>query len=494
MKEIHHKQFPAYLKTTAKDKDRQGFAPVFLIYGEEYLCKTALESLLDALIPGPSRNLNFEPVDSTDDGVVDAVKRVNTYAFVPGRKVVAIQDAQVFHSGKDTEKILAVVKKSCEADNMKKAAVHFLKLLALMNLSLEDIGESDIKALLKTGTQKSDSRWLEAVIVYCRERKLPMPKSEDSRQVLVEAVEKGFPEGNHLIITTDIVDKRRVLFKALLKEGIVVDCSVPKGARKADKVAQESVLKEKMASILKEAGKTAGQGVYQAMANMTGFDLRTFINNLQKLVSYSGDRKEITRSDVAAVLRRTKRDPIYEFTNAVTDRNIEPALFYMDSLLSDSDTGHPLQLLSAIINQIRKLLVIKGFVENDQEKSWYAACPFNFFQSRVMPAVQTHDRELLNHLKQWQNAISGAGVSAHGKKEKGGGKKKKSRATTDLVIAKNPKNVYPVYQMFRKSEQFTREELISTIEALSLADQRMKTTGQDPRRILEHVIFSICFE
>ena len=68
---------------------------------------------------------------------------------------------------------------------------------------------------------------------------------------------------------------------------------------------------------------------------MTGFDLRTFSGNLEKLVDYVGARQEITAADVEAVLNRTRQDPIYELTGALADRNPEQALFFLDSLLAD---------------------------------------------------------------------------------------------------------------------------------------------------------------
>ena len=70
------------------------------------------------------------------------------------------------------------------------------------------------------------------------------------------------------------------------------------------------------------------------LIQMTGFDLRTFCNNLEKLISWVGDRVEITIKDVGSVLQRTKRDPIYELTNAISDRNVQRTLFYLTSILS----------------------------------------------------------------------------------------------------------------------------------------------------------------
>ncbi|NIV97852.1 DNA polymerase III subunit delta, partial [Candidatus Saccharibacteria bacterium] len=62
---------------------------------------------------------------------------------------------------------------------------------------------------------------------------------------------------------------------------------------------------------------------YRTIYEMTGFDIGTFSDNIEKLISYVGDRKRITVEDVAFVLKRTKKDPIYELTNAIADRDVD---------------------------------------------------------------------------------------------------------------------------------------------------------------------------
>ncbi|MBW2326869.1 MAG: hypothetical protein JRF45_10365, partial [Deltaproteobacteria bacterium] len=175
---------------------------------------------------------------------------------------------------------------------------------------------------------------------------LSIPSEGDNAALLQKAVEKGFPKGNHLIITSDMVDKRRKLYKIILKNGVVINCSVPKGARRADQLAQEAALVEQMETLLHGSGKTMDRRTFRAMYELTGFDLRIFSENLNTLISYVGDRKKIAQDDVKNVLKRTKKDPIYEFTNAISDRNVEKSLFFLMSLLSDN--LHPLQILAAI--------------------------------------------------------------------------------------------------------------------------------------------------
>ncbi len=116
-----------------------------------------------------------------------------------------------------------------------------------------------------------------------------------------------------------------------------------------------------------------------------------------------GDRKKITQDDVENVLKRTKKDPIYEFTNAISDRNVEKSLFFLDSLLSDN--LHPLQLLAAITNQIRKLLIARGFIESAHGRSWHSGIQYGQFKSSIMPAVQIYDRDILDQLREWDGML-----------------------------------------------------------------------------------------
>ena len=68
----------------------------------------------------------------------------------------------------------------------------------------------------------------------------------------------------------------------------------------------------------------------------------------------------------------------------------------------------------------------------------------------------------------------------------------KVKVATDLIIAKNPKSAFPIFQLFRKAELFTLSELISIFMNLSDLDKSLKSTATDPRHLLERLIFSIC--
>ncbi len=488
--EISYKALKNYLKDLGKKQLSGGFAPVYLIYGEELLYKTALEELLKVLMPAAKRSLNYEPIEGTGNNIQAAIERVNTYALMPGTKVVAICDSNIFYSKQDEGKLIVKAKEAYANKDHKNAARYFLNILGLLNLAFDDLQhENRTKALKLDKDSLSDDQWLDDIIDYCLDNSLPIPVVDDNTEAVGKAIVKGFPRGNHLIITTDLVDKRRSLYKIIRQEGVIIDCSVPKGDRRADKIAQETALNDRRDTILNRFDKTIDQDAYRAVCEMTGFDLRTFSQNLEKLASYVGDRKEIGVDDVGSVLERTKKDPVYELTSAVSDRNVERVLFYLNSLLA-ADL-HPLQILAAIINQIRKLLLVKGFVEKSQISSQHTGTGYGYFKKHIMPVIKAHDRALLDQIESWESMTS-KGADTDDKSGPKKGAKKKSKLVTDLMIAKNPNNPYPVYLLLQKSEKYTTAELIAAFERLSRADMRLKSTGQRPKLILEEAILKIC--
>jgi DNA polymerase-3 subunit delta len=269
---------------------------------------------------------------------------------------------------------------------------------------------------------------------------------------------------------------------------VAIDCTVPKGDRRTDKMAQEDILVQKMTEILRPSNKEMDKGAYLALLDMTGFDLRTFCGSLEKLIDYVGKRNTIKVEDVEAVLERTKKDPIYDFTNAVADRQIEKVLFFLNSLLAAD--FHPLQILAAVANQVRRLMLAKDFTQSQQATVWHAGLSFNAFQKNVMPAIVAYDQELLNILEGWDNSVSSAGDVD--KKPARSKRKKKMKTQTDLLLARNPKNAYPVYQLMKKSERYSKTELLAAVGLLNETDAQLKLSGQDSKLILERFVLKLC--
>ncbi len=314
------------------------------------------------------------------------------------------------------------------------------------------------------------------IIVF---KEAALTESSDYIRTLYEAIGKGFPPRHHLMITTSTrVPKNLKLYKTIREHGLIVDCHVPLGGRRSDKVAQHNVLQQTLNTLLAQSGKHLAGGLFEKLCRLTGFDLRTFSQNVEKLIAYTGQRQEITGQDIDHVLRSTKSDPVYAFTNAVADRNGAQALQLMNTLLRDK--WHPLQILSALANQIRKLMMAKDFAQSESGRIWTAGMSYHQFQHQVLPAVEAYDDQNWQRIEQW-HASNDDETSSEVKK-----------SAAETRIAPNPKNPYPVYQTLVKSDRFTRRSLAAALFRLNQADLTLKSSGQDAALVLQSLVLEIC--
>ena len=462
--------------------------PIFLLYGEEVLVQKLLDKLIAVLLGKASRALHYESLEGSNENVPAALAALNTYSLLAAPKIVALTEARIFLSRRNEARLWQQAFDAARQENMAKAARYFRDGLGLRQRQFEDLeGRDDWQPLLGASPIGNDWAWARPILAFCREAGLVVPQASDPAQSLEEAIAHGFPGGHHMIITTPWIDKRRRLFKALDEHGLIIDCSVPGGDRKADRAAQSVVLDLTVDEILQQHRKTMTREARQALYALTGFDLRTVSTNVEKLVNYSGERSAISGDDVRGILERTRRDPLYEFTDAVTDRDLEKALFYLQSLLAGGEFDHPLPLLAAVANQVRKLLVAKAFTQSPFGRGWHPGCAYPLFQKQVLPDIKTFDTRLQERLDEWQTLLSVApAIPAKGKRAS------TRKMTSDLTLMGRARSPYPVYRTLIKTDRFTQRELLTALAAVSRADRRLKRSGVSGRRILEKVIMGIC--
>jgi DNA polymerase-3 subunit delta len=453
---------------------------VTLICGEEMLCKKAFDGVLDVLMPASERAIGVETFDGGEDSIGAVLTSMNTYALLSTAKVVVLHDARLFYSARAQQGLREKMVQAAQSGAMKKASRAFCNLMALTGLAFDDLTTPAMRNKVVADIDGEPPSWFPQLLDYCREKGLSIPDKSDDADLLNASMQKGFPDRHRLVVTTDFVDRRKALFKAIDETGLVVDCTVPKGETRADRMARDAVTSATIDAALAQAGKRMANNARQRLMKWTGFDLRTLSGNLEKLISFAGDRKTISDDDVTAVLQRTRKDPIFEFTNAVADRDLSAALVLMNSLLKEG--MHPLQLLAAVANQLRRLLVAKDFIVRDRGRSWSDRMGFPQFKSGPFKALLADDGSFAALADAWDSILNPPADR----------KKKKKTASSDLVLAKNPKSPFPVFQTLKKAERFSRDALISSMIELSEIDLRMKSTGQDPRMLLETFLVKLC--
>ena len=288
--------------------------------------------------------------------------------------------------------------------------------------------------------------------------------SEKDLNRLSEMVHSGLPDGHFLVMTAGSLDRRRKIVKTLEKTGLIIDCTVPQGARKADLDDQRQILEDVAKTVLVRSGKTMEPAAFSELLDRTGFNPALFAQNLDKLMVYTGDRAAISRTDVEAIIARDKKDPVFSLTNAMMEKNVSQALFYLSSLRKDG--FHPLQILKSFENLVRRMLLFKAFSLEFSEKHpniRMERMNFNGFKQQVLPAVIAHDQALRDPVK-------------------------------DLVLAPNPNSPYPIFQTFQKSIRFSLNELRDALISLGDLDFALKSSSVDADAGMEQFVMTFCLK
>jgi len=462
--------------------------PIWLIYGEESLCLETVDRLVTHLLPnGPDRPA-YEPL--WDDTSFSAVlEKVQTHAFFGAGKVVALLDARLFDAKKDVEKLVLRSHKAYLKDDLNHAARLMARVLKMSDLDFAAVGTTEGREKELGSLARENEDWLREVIGHGIDQGVKIPKEKRVDELLDQALKSGFPSGNILIIQSQSADRRRRLYKLIAAKGVVVDCTVPSGNRMADQKAQDEILRMRSREILAKHHKKMGVAAFNTLKEKTGFSLRAFSTRLETLVAYVGAQPEITSKDVAHVLKRTKEDPLYMLTDAMGLRQLKQCRFYLKALLAQHVA--PLQVLGALTNQIRKLIVARDFLDSPQGQAWRPGLSYNQFRQMVLPAVQDFDHELISVLQSWNRVATED--PAKDKKQGRTQKKKKPKAPeSDLYLAPNPQNSYPVYLLVKKAANFRSAELQRLLEAAHEADQRLKLGSNDPEPVLGRILLMAC--
>jgi DNA polymerase-3 subunit delta len=492
MVEISHTNLDRHFKESPPDS----YASVYLVYGEEFFYEQAARTIVDAMLPDPSQQRLQHEIYNAQDGanLGEIIEQLNTYSFFPGRNVIEFRTPSLFVNKFDPGKLIQRIQKAHETMDAAQARRLYLELLGRLRINPESITSETLHEKLGIDPAVSgDAAWLMTINADCQNNNLVAPELSVDIETLQRAVEKGFPANKHLIIVTDTADKRTGLYRAIRKIGMIVECTIPKGTRKADRDEQRRIFTQHAGRIAQQYKKTIEPAAFDALLDLIGFDLRLFTSNLEKLIDYASDRDRITTRDVRAVINPLRDDPVYELTGAVADRKTAKALSIMFSLLSSGI--HELQIIMAVTNQVRRLLLIRSFMESDLGRIWHPGISFDRFQSDVLPAARQYDDLLAaksSHSPQPDNRRE------DGKREGDGYGKNVSAGTApgklpeDLCVARKKEHPYAVYNLFLKAKNFHTRELAAAFCALNRADVALKTAGQSSKAILESLIIGIC--
>jgi DNA polymerase-3 subunit delta len=432
------------------DISKGRIAPCYLLHGkEDYLLREALEKIIETIVPASDRDMNLFVLDGDTEDIDRLCESLLTPPLIPGRKVVVVRNTRLFHSRKTLPVVIQKIRDHVKT-NPAHAAADFMYFLRITGWTLDDlkdggwrnISDEQWRQTVEDSEGQDRGTWLPVMTAFCAAHRMEAAPSDDRGDRLETVLRSGLPEGNHLILTTDAVDKRKKLFKILGDVGKIIEYSSVKG----DKNLQGRLM-ENARQLLAAKGKKMAPRAWLALGKKTGFDLRVSMAALEKLITFTGETPTIDEEDVEAAIGKTREETVFNLTAALSEKNLPACLAVLGDLLDRGDP--PLMILAMLAREIRIHLQAKLLLETGARISFKTGMDYGSFQRALFPAI----------------------------------KERMGTATP---------HPYVLYQALGRAGRFTRESLIRHLEALVELDLSMKSTAKDARLMLERFLIQVC--
>ncbi|MBR0381875.1 MAG: DNA polymerase III subunit delta [Eubacterium sp.] len=165
---------------------------------------------------------------------------------------------------------------------------------------------------------------------------------------------KDMPDTTVLLILEAEADKRTKAYKWIKKNGYTAEF--------LKKNQSEDDLIRTVALWLRQSGKKIRKEDALYILSRAGTDLFTLKNETDKLAAYLGDRDEVTREAIDAILSVETENRIFEMTDAVSAGNTKKALKQFEDLMVLKE--QPLRVLALVVRQYRILSLVADMESN----------------------------------------------------------------------------------------------------------------------------------
>ena len=241
--------------------------------------------------------------------------------------------------------------------------------------------------------------------------------SDNQQKALLEYVNDPEPSAC-LVLTALKADRKRKLFKTLTALQGAVQCVAPKEAQLFP------WLKKRAAS----QGYNLNMAGAKVLMERVGPRPGILASELEKLIVYAGESKEIGAKEAAESVGETKLENVFAMTDALNAKNAGKALRLLQNQMDHGE--EPVKILGTIIWQLRMVWVAKHY------------------QSKKIPPRQIAKE---------------AGV-----------------------------HPFAIEKALRYTPNFSRDHLRNCFKNLFLADRELKGSGKSPEGILENLVLKLC--
>lgn len=437
--------------------------PVYLLHGDEFLAKEGAKGLIGTLVPPERQSLSVEVV-SEDSDLASLPIRLNTLPLFGGVKVVVVYDSKAFLSKFNLETVAQKSRDAWLAGEHERSVRLFLQIVAaagegegfLDRAARGELLDPEWERVLSIERDPEAEAWLREVARTAVADRMAIPEAAGSglARIYEDSIQRGIPGNASLILTTEVVDERRSLFKRISTAGFVIDCGV-RSRRTWDTQMNPEAARAKIREMVSSAGKSIDEEAVTGILNRAGSSMRGLVSEMEKLLLYVGTRPAVRAADVLEVFRHSREANIFDLTNAVSSRDAGRALLALRSLLTQREPA-PL-ILNMLAGEIRNLIIARSALDRWLDGTLDPAIPFETFRFRVLP-----------RLKEPREGDDGS---------------------ASKLLEMNP---FRVFNLLKGASRFSLDRLIQGLEAIRETDLALKTSGQPEVLLLEQLLIKIC--
>lgn len=300
------------MKSIDNDIKSGQFKKAYLLFGEEtYLIRQYRDKLKKALV-AEDDTMNFSSFEGKDLNQNEIIDLAETLPFFADRRMILIENSGLFKSrgGKKVDTLAAG-----EADERNEQS--------------------------EEGSQETSGEGLAGYL-------------------------PSAPESTCFVFVEESADKRSKLYKAVAKDGCVVEFSSQ----------NEETLQRWVLGRLKREGKGITQQAYRLFIEKTGTDMENIDREMEKLICYTMEKDTIEPADVEAITTEQTQNKIFEMVDAIASHQQKKALDMYYDLLSLREPS--MRILYLVTRQFHILSIVKamsnqGFGNRDIASK--AGCP-----------------------------------------------------------------------------------------------------------------------
>lgn len=151
----------------------------------------------------------------------------------------------------------------------------------------------------------------------------------------------------YFVFVESDVDKRSKTYKTIAKHGCAIDFSMP----------DENTLAKWMGARLKTAGKTMTKEAWREFFERSNDSMDHMNNEMEKLLSYVGDRTAISLEDVEAICTKQVQSKIFDMIRFIASKNLPKVLELYHDMLATKEP--PARIMALIIRQFDQMYLMK---------------------------------------------------------------------------------------------------------------------------------------